>query len=399
MEIKLPKNLTKWQKELINDVGTGFREQDRDLLIIAPRQSFKSSTVALIQIIGSLTYKGDGVYIAPTLQQSRSQMADIASLLAGSNLITQINYQTLELTFKNGSRIYFRSGQQKDSLRGLTAENFLILDEVAFISEDFIYTALPLRRVKKALTIFISTPLTTEGFFWRKYNDPNTRVYDWSKYINLIYSEDDLKRLKEQYSPFRYTTEILGQFAPSGQGLLFTNLNNCIGEASNKDNVVIGIDCSSALDGDFTAVTVINDSFEIVDIYFDNQKTPSERLMWLSNIINSYESVKRVVIENNNMGGTIIDFLKKRVKFPITSWTTTNKSKNEIITTLQLALENKEITLINNPELIKELQCFQATIKGNTVTYAGKNAKDDLVMSTAIAYYSLKKSFGTYSLA
>lgn len=105
---------------------------------------------------------GDGVYIAPTLQQSRSQMQDITKLL--STAVSQANYQTLELTLINGSRIFFRSGQQKDSLRGLTAENFLIFDECCFLDPDFIQTALPLRRVKKALTIYISTPLTAEGF-------------------------------------------------------------------------------------------------------------------------------------------------------------------------------------------------------------------------------------------
>lgn len=52
---------------------------------------------------------------------------------------------------------------------------------------------------------------------------------------------------------------------------------------------------------------------------------------------------------------------------------------------MQTLFEQKKIKIINNPELIKELQCFQAIVNQNgTVSYAGKNAKDDLVMSTAI---------------
>jgi len=129
-------------------------------------------------IKASLELIGDGVYIAPTLQQSRSQMQDVVKMLNGSNLIKQANYQTLELGFVNESRIFFRSGQQKDSLRGLTAENFLVFDECCFLDPDFIMTALPLRRVKKALTIYISSPLTAEGYIWDLYNNPNTIVYD-----------------------------------------------------------------------------------------------------------------------------------------------------------------------------------------------------------------------------
>jgi len=165
MKIVLPNNLTVWQKELLSDVTRmGFRNQNKDILIIAPRQFFKSSTIALLMIKSSLELIGDGVYIAPTLQQSRSQMQDVVKMLNGANLIKQVNYQTLELCFINGSRIFFRSGQQKDSLRGLTAENFLVLDECCFLDPDFIMTALPLRRVKKALTIYISSPLTAEGY-------------------------------------------------------------------------------------------------------------------------------------------------------------------------------------------------------------------------------------------
>ena len=115
-------------------------------------------------IKASLELIGDSVYISLTLQQSRAQMQDIIKFLEGSRLIKQANYQTMELTFVNGSRIYFRSAQQKDSLRGLTAENMLVLDECCWFDPDFIMTALPLRRVKKALTIYISSPFTAEGY-------------------------------------------------------------------------------------------------------------------------------------------------------------------------------------------------------------------------------------------
>lgn len=131
--IIFPNNLTIWQKEFLTEIGSGeeaFRNQTDPVLVIAPRQCFKSSTVALLMIKASLELVGDSVYISLTLQQSRAQLQDIIKFLEGSNLVKQANYQTMELTFCNGSRIYFRSAQQKDSLRGLTAENLLVMDEV-----------------------------------------------------------------------------------------------------------------------------------------------------------------------------------------------------------------------------------------------------------------------------
>lgn len=130
--IVFPNNLTIWQREFLTEIGSGekaFRNQTDPVLVIAPRQCFKSSTVALLMIKASLELVGDSVYISLTLQQSRAQLQDIIKFLEGSNLVKQANYQTMELTFVNGSRIYFRSAQQKDSLRGLTAENLLVMDE------------------------------------------------------------------------------------------------------------------------------------------------------------------------------------------------------------------------------------------------------------------------------
>ena len=399
MVIKFPDNLTVWQKEIINDIGSNYRNQDNPILIIAPRQCFKSSTVALLMIKASLELIGDSVYISLTLQQSRAQMQDIIKFLEGSRLIKQANYQTMELTFVNGSRIYFRSAQQKDSLRGLTAENMLVLDECCWFDPDFIMTALPLRRVKKALTIYISSPFTAEGYVWDLYNNPSTRVYNWSKYVPLIYSKEELERLKSIYSPMRYLTEILGEFAPANQGLLFTNIKDCIGEYSNKDNLQIGVDCSSSEGGDYTAISIFNRDYEMVDILYDNTKSPVERVNWIAQIANSYK-VSKITVETNNMGATYIDMLKRLTKIPIKEWNTSNKSKRDIIEFMQTLFEQKKIKILNNPELIKELQCFQATVHQNgTITYAGKNAKDDLVMATAIALYSIKNNLGTYNIS
>ena len=399
MKIKLPDNLTVWQKELLTDVTKlGFRNQNKDILVIAPRQCYKSSTAALLMIKASLELIGDGVYIAPTLQQSRSQMQDVVKMLNGSNLIKQANYQTLELGFVNNSRIFFRSGQQKDSLRGLTAENFLVLDECCFLDPDFIMTALPLRRVKKALTIYISSPLTAEGYIWDLFNNKNTIVYDWSQYVNLIYSLEELSRLKEQYSPMRYMTEILGQFAPAGQGLLFNNITDAVGEPTHRNGLVIGVDCSSSVGGDYTAVTVMNRDYEMIDFQYNNQLEPVERVKWIADIVNKYKPNK-VVVEGNSIGKAYIDLLKKYTKIPITEWTTTNSSKRDIVEWLQILFEQRRIKILNNKELIRELQAFQAIYKGNLVTYGGKNCPDDAVLSLAITCYAIKKNLGTYRIS
>ena len=179
---------------------------------------------------------------------------------------------------------------------------------------------------------------------------------------------------------------------------LFTNIKDCIGEYSHKDGLQMAVDCSSSEGGDYTSISIFNRDYEMVDILYDNTKKPTERVEWVAKIANSY-NVSRITVEKNNMGGLFISMLKKLTNIPIKEWNTTNKSKRDIIEFMQTLFEQKKIKIINNPELIKELQCFQAIVNQNgTVSYAGKNAKDDLVMSTAICLWAVKSNLGNYNI-
>lgn len=401
--ISFPDNLTIWQKELLEGVGNNYREQEDPILVIAPRQCYKSSTIALLLIKSSLELVGDSVYISLTLGQSRSQLADTVKFLDGSRTIKRVNYQTLELTFVNGSRIYFRSAEQKDSLRGLTAENILVFDEACWMNEDFILTALPLRRVKRALTIYISSPFIAEGFIWNLYNDSSTRLYDWSKYINLIYTKEELAKLKEQYTPMRYLTEILGRWAPPNNGLLFNNIKDSIREREFPNNqIFIGIDCSSAIDGDNTVVSAFNQDREQIALFANNTLRPVDRVKWIADKIKEISklgSINKIIVEKNSMGDTYIDLLKKEISFPITGWTTSASSKRDYIENMQKLLEQKRVKFLNDPLFIKELQCFEAKIKDNKITYSGKNCTDDRVLASSFALYAIEKNLGKYNLS
>lgn len=69
---------------------------------------------------------------------------------------------------------------------------------------------------------------------------------------------------------------------------------------------------------------------------------------------------------------------------------TDNESKNKIINNLQLLIENKAVRLIDDFELKNELAMYQLeqTRTGKTTYNAQKGSHDDLVIATAIAFYS-----------
>ena len=394
--IKLPK-LYEWQKNVYDYLNVEHNSGKRIVIKSFRQGSGKTFLCICLLIAFALKKKCDSIYITPVLKQATQTFNDIVLACSKGGLIKYANKSSYEITFINDSKIIFRSSEADDSIRSLHCSGLLVLDEQVFQNQSFIYKALPLAKVHKCPVILISTPLTSEGFFWDACNSPDWKLFDWSKYVNECFTPEELDFYKRNYTPQAYQTEILGNFLPSNQGLLFTNIKDSIGDYNHSDGLYMGVDCSSAENGDYTAISIFNRDYEMIDCFYDNQKSPVERTDWIAAIINKYKPVK-VLIEKNSMGDTYIDLIKRKSKYPITGWVTSNKSKRDMIEHLQMLFEQKKIKIKNDPELIRELQCYQATIKNGLVTFNGKNYKDDLCISTALACWAIKSNLGTYRL-
>ena len=120
----------------------------------------------------------------------------------------------------------------------------------------------------------------------------------------------------------------------------------------------------------------------------------------MSSILNSFSNVQKIYLEGNNAGKTYLSLLKKSVKWPITEWTTTESSKRDIVQNLQMAFENKNISILSDTEQTKELQNFGAKVNAKTkkVTYEGINSNDDCVLALCFALKALESNLGTYNL-
>ena len=120
--------------------------------------------------------------------------------------------------------------------------------------------------------------------------------------------------------------------------------------------------------------------------------------------LNLTYTIKSVLTEENSIGTVYIDFLRKNLQgteIPVKNWTTTNKSKQDLVTTLQIGLENEYITLLDEPILLNELKRYQAEVnaKTKTITYNGKGAHDDTVIALMLAYWNYKKSLGVFDIS
>ena len=404
MKIKFNANLTKYQENVMTWLFKNkFYNSGKIAVIKSVRQSGKSYLLRVLLIRAALERVGTSVYVAPTLLQSREMYNNILKALGNTELIESANASILYINFINGSVIHFRSTAQNDTVRGLTASSMLVLDECAYLDEESIYTILPLANVHNCPIVIASTPFTKDGYFYNMYisNDQNVKAFDWSKEpeISRFLTDDRKQMYKQVMSRAKYTTEILGEFL-NDEGLLFTNLSNCILDYTPAyKTVYVGIDFGTGSGGDYTVVSIMNDKGEQVALHRNNNLSPMQQVDWIASILNQYK-LGKVLAEQNSIGKLYIDALNSRLPIKITNWTTSNKSKHELVTNFQIALENERVKLINDSTLMNELKKYTQEInpKTKTITYNGKNAHDDTVIATMLSYYAISSNSGQYTI-
>ena len=403
--------LTDYQQRAFDFFGDG---RGKILIIKAPRQVGKTFfNISELIYSASILKKSVSIVVEPSVFLARKVYNDITKALNGSGVIASANSTTCEINFINGSQIICRSIESMS--RGLTVSGILIIDETCFIDDESIYTLLPLINANNAGLILTSSPFTAEGYFYNMYlkgiegNDPNIKSFDWSKEEGIKkFLTDEKKALyRTVMSKNKYTTEILGEFLEN-DGLLFTNLNACIGEAvPTEKTAYIGIDFATGSDGDYTVLTAINGKGQVFKQVAVNDMTPTKQVDWLVDKINEIKkgyNIRTILAEKNSIGAVYIDYMRKSLlksNLTVQEFITTNDSKRRIIEQLQTAFEQAAITIPNDPVLINELKRFQATVNPTTkvVRYEGKNAHDDRTMSLAFAYEAYLRRLGKFSIS
>ena len=403
--------LTDYQQRAFDFFGDG---RGKILIIKAPRQVGKTFfNISELIYSASILKKSVSIVVEPSVFLARKVYNDITKALNGSGVIASANSTTCEINFINGSQIICRSIESMS--RGLTVSGILIIDETCFIDDESIYTLLPLINANNAGLILTSSPFTAEGYFYNMYikgmegNDPNIKSFDWAKEegIKQFLTEEKKALYKSVMSKNKYTTEILGEFL-ANDGLLFTNISACIGDAvPTEKTAYIGIDFATGSDGDYTVLTAINGKGQVFKQVAVNDLTTTKEVDWLVGIIENIKkgyTIRTILAEKNSIGAVYIDYMRKSLlksNLTVQEFITTNDSKRRIIEQLQTAFEQAAITIPNDPVLINELKRFQATVNPTTkvVKYEGKNSNDDRVLSLAFAFEAYLRRLGNFTIS
>lgn len=103
-----------------------------------------------------------------------------------------------------------------------------------------------------------------------------------------------------------------------------------------------------------------------------------------------------IIAERNSIGEPIIEALQRH-GLPVRAFTTTNASKANAIEALQLAFEQGDIRIFNDPVLLNELHAFgMERLPSGMVRYTAPSGQhDDCVMALALAWHGCSNRVGT----
>lgn len=398
MEINFNIKLTESQQKayrLYKDDTTRF------LVLCWSRQSGKSTFCEIVLIENLCKKRRFSAYISPTYAQGRKVYKEICNLLEGTGLIKKCNSSTLTIESIYGSVIQFFSMESPTSIRGNTISGCLICDEMAFMpdvlpdgSEAWSSVIMPITKRYKPKTILISTPKGKRGDFYKMYLKAQKGQKGYSCITSDIYSDtlmtkEEIEDIRQQISPMAFEEEFMCKFLDSSL-TYFTGFEECFEENyvfDLKQRIWCGIDLS-ANGKDETVVTFINEDNRCTQYHIKG--TLDDKYSQIASILNQIVTLQAVYIENNSIGAPMINEIKKLVKRKsiIEEWTTTNESKNEMLSDLALQISKKNIHFDkNDTRLYADFGSFiskwSKTGKLQLMAMDGKH--DDTIMSLGIA--------------
>lgn len=408
-KLKFKINLSKKQQEIYNLI----HDKDVRYVVACMSRQIGKTLLSEILLIEYLCKPNTfNAYISPSFALGRKVFKELLKLLEGKNIIKSANSATLTIDSNFGSTLQFFSADAYTSIRGNTVSGILVLDECAFYpdvlsdgSDIFGNVIYPITKARKPKVLMISTPRGKRGFFWTYYNkalnnEDKCKLVQATIYDDSLVSEDEIKLIKSSISDLAFRQEFLVEFIDDAT-TFFKGFDKCFdNQTVTYKKTWLGVDFSyGSEDGDETVVTKINENNQVEQITVKG--TLDEQYRKIADIINKSKNLQYSFFETNSLGLPMLNEIKKLVKerHKLQEWVTTNKTKEEIISNLAVAIANEEIHFDNSDtKLYSQLSNYVVTYsKTGKLVFNGRLGHDDAVMSLAMAYQAKETLNKTYT--
>lgn len=382
-------------------------------VIKSPRQCGKTTLlIALLLYVTINNSNACSIFVEPSNKQCKKVFREVRKAVESTPICVSANESTLDITFTNGSQILFISGESDISaLQGYVCSNggVLIIDEGAFIYDNVMQALFPTTDVHKAKTIIASTPRFRAGTFYDYFIEglnggSNIITHDWAGFTLL--TPEKLSFYERSLPKNVFKNYYLGEFTDFGNGV-FGDISACISNdfieplSSNNVSCYFGIDWGTGQNGDETSITVFNSLKQMIHIEGFNNLDETQTIDKIAELVRQFHP-KRVQVELNSIGRVFFGLLQKKLyslglDTNVIGFNTSNESKNRLVNNFQVAIQNKEVTILNDEKLVYQLNIFESkpTSTGKVTYAAAKNGHDDRVLSTLLAFNCI--STGSYN--
>jgi hypothetical protein len=312
----------------------------------------------------------------------------------------RVNAQEHRIELVTGGVIDMWSLENPDSVRGRKYKR-AVIDEAAMVpnlADAWNYVVRPTLTDFEGDGWFLSTP-KGRNFFWHLHEwgqDPHRPEYaSWqmptlaNPFIKASEVEDARQNLPERV----YQQEYLAQFLEDAGGV-FRGVSECVdkgrtqNEPATTPGNVLGVDLARV--EDFTVLTVLNPAGRQVYHERFNEIKWERQIATIERVAKQYHAT--VYLDSTGLGDPIFEQLRGR-GFQIHGYQFTNASKEALIDSLAMALENGRRRLMDVPAQTTELLAYQyeLTPSRNVRMNAPAGMHDDCVIALALANWGISQ--------
>lgn len=335
-------------------------------------------------------------YFAPTYKMTADVWREFKRVLRP--IITYKNETDRRLELITGGIIDCWSLDHADSVRGRKYKG-IVVDEAAMIPDGTIWPSV-LRPLLLDLTGWALFPSTPKGmnWFWELYNQGMDPLFEnWSSWnfpssSNPYLPPEEIAEAQATSPDRWFRQEYLAEFVDDAGGV-FRGVDavSTAGEERQPTagrTYVFGVDWGRSYD--FTTISIF-DVEARRQVFLDrfNQVNWAIQRGRLRNLYDLWQP-RAIYAESNSIGEVNIEALQAE-GLPMRSFQTTAQSKGPLIDGLALAIERREITLLNNPVQKMELKAYQMERLPSGIYRYGAPAggHDDTVIGTALAWHGI----------
>lgn len=345
-------------------------------------------------------------WLAPTIMMASQVWRDL------KNSLHSLQYASISETEKRidiagGGMIAVRSAHHPDSLRG-EGLDLAVLDEAAYMQPRVWHEIVrPMLTTTRGSALFLSTPLGKNWFYdlfriGMDSAEDEYAAFHFSTASNPLIAADELESIRRHTTEPIWRVEYLAHFSDES-GTVFRGIRQAVQPLRQSAPIaghsyIAGIDWGRS--HDFTAIAIIDaterrlvalDRFNEIGWGLQRGRLRALAQRWGTQVIWA---------ESNSIGAPNIEALQAE-GLPVRGFATTAKSKSPLIESLALALERRQLSLLDDPVLLGELASYALErLPGGGYRYsAPPGMHDDTVIALALAWHGVMNSGARFDFA